>query len=313
MIAAHAAGIAVHATGGIGGVHRGALGVPRFDGRADASTSRRTSRSSAGRRSRSSAPARRPSSTSPPRSNTSRRGACRSSRSARTDVPGFYARSSGIRRRQSVPDIAMAALPGRPRPRHGARWRHPRLRARRPRTSRSRTTRSRDVVERAVREADAEGIGGPALTPWLLARIATLTDGASVRANTALIVNDARVAGEIARRVAAVRLRELTGARAHPSALPGPGALVHSADGRRPLDRPSPDGGSNPTCGSTRGVHGRTSKRSFAASARSSTSAACATSCSSRRLTGSSSRASSSPVPAAARGATPWAPWSRRR
>ena len=32
----------------------------------------------------------------------------------------------------------------------------------------------------------------------------SLTDGASVRANTALIVNDARVAGEIARRVAAV-------------------------------------------------------------------------------------------------------------
>ena len=62
----------------------------------------------------------------------------------------------------------------------------------------------RAVVDQAVHEADAAGIGGPALTPWLLARIATLTDGASVRANTALIVNDARVAGEIARRVAAV-------------------------------------------------------------------------------------------------------------
>ena len=58
----------------------------------------------------------------------------------------------------------------------------------------------RAVVDQAVHEADAAGIGGPALTPWLLARIATLTDGASVRANTALIVNDARVAGEIARR-----------------------------------------------------------------------------------------------------------------
>ncbi len=32
-------------------------------------------------------------------------------------------------------------------------------------------------------------------TPWLLARVAELTDGASVRANTALIENDARVAG----------------------------------------------------------------------------------------------------------------------
>ena len=39
----------------------------------------------------------------------------------------------------------------------------------------------------------AAGVAGPELTPWLLARIAVLTDGASIRANTALIVNDARV------------------------------------------------------------------------------------------------------------------------
>jgi pseudouridine-5'-phosphate glycosidase len=32
----------------------------------------------------------------------------------------------------------------------------------------------------------------------LLARIADLTDGASITANTALIINDARVAGELA-------------------------------------------------------------------------------------------------------------------
>ena len=40
---------------------------------------------------------------------------------------------------------------------------------------------------------------GPEITPWLLARIATLTDGASVRANTALITNNAGVAGRLAR------------------------------------------------------------------------------------------------------------------
>jgi pseudouridine-5'-phosphate glycosidase len=57
---------------------------------------------------------------------------------------------------------------------------------------------SRAAVEQAVREADHTGIGGPALTPWLLARIADLTDGASIAANTALIINDARVAGELA-------------------------------------------------------------------------------------------------------------------
>jgi pseudouridine-5'-phosphate glycosidase len=54
------------------------------------------------------------------------------------------------------------------------------------------------AVERAVREAEAAGISGPAVTPWLLARVAEITDGASVRANTALIVHDAQVAGELA-------------------------------------------------------------------------------------------------------------------
>jgi pseudouridine-5'-phosphate glycosidase len=60
----------------------------------------------------------------------------------------------------------------------------------------------REAVELAVREADAAGVGGPALTPWLLARIAALTEGASLRANTALIVNDARAAGQLASRLA---------------------------------------------------------------------------------------------------------------
>jgi len=50
-----------------------------------------------------------------------------------------------------------------------------------------------------------EGIHGPDLTPWLLARIAELTNGASIRANTALIVNNARVAGELAVLLASAR------------------------------------------------------------------------------------------------------------
>ena len=57
---------------------------------------------------------------------------------------------------------------------------------------------ARDAVERAVADAEAAGVVGPALTPWLLARIAMLTDGRSVPANTALIVNNARVAASLA-------------------------------------------------------------------------------------------------------------------
>ena len=48
------------------------------------------------------------------------------------------------------------------------------------------------------RRRERPGIHGPALTPWLLARIAELTDGASLRANAALIENDAGVAGRLA-------------------------------------------------------------------------------------------------------------------
>jgi pseudouridine-5'-phosphate glycosidase len=62
---------------------------------------------------------------------------------------------------------------------------------------------ARAAVERAIAESEAAGIGGPALTPWLLARIAQITQGASVRANVALIVNNARVAGQISAALAA--------------------------------------------------------------------------------------------------------------
>ena len=62
---------------------------------------------------------------------------------------------------------------------------------------------ARAAVERAIADADAAGVAGPELTPWLLARIAALTEGASVRANTALIVNNAGFAGALAIRLAA--------------------------------------------------------------------------------------------------------------
>jgi pseudouridine-5'-phosphate glycosidase len=57
---------------------------------------------------------------------------------------------------------------------------------------------ARAAVDQATADAEAAGVHGPDLTPWLLARIAALTDGAAVRANTALIVNNARVAGLLA-------------------------------------------------------------------------------------------------------------------
>ncbi len=60
------------------------------------------------------------------------------------------------------------------------------------------------VIERAVRESEEQGITGKEVTPFLLARIVELTGGESLRANIALVKNNARLATEIA--VAIARL-----------------------------------------------------------------------------------------------------------
>ena len=54
------------------------------------------------------------------------------------------------------------------------------------------------VIERAQAEADAAGVGGKALTPFLLARVLEATEGRSLRANAALIVSNAALAARIA-------------------------------------------------------------------------------------------------------------------
>ena len=54
------------------------------------------------------------------------------------------------------------------------------------------------ATKRALRDAEAEGIGGKAVTPFLLARINALTGGESLRSNIALVLNNARLAAQIA-------------------------------------------------------------------------------------------------------------------
>ena len=196
MIAAHAAGIRVFATGGIGGVHRGALGGgpdglrATFDISSDLEELARTPMAvvCAGPKAILDVPA--------TLEYLETRGVPLIA-VGQEELPGFFARSAGVNAPGSVPDVrgaaevvathlglglqagivvcvpvpAEAALPD---------------------------DVAREAVERAARDAREAGIAGPALTPWLLARIALLTDGASIRANTALIVNDAGLAGELA-------------------------------------------------------------------------------------------------------------------
>ncbi len=200
MIAAHAAGIVVFATGGIGGVHRGALGGAgatrdaTFDISSDLEELAKTPMIvvCAGPKSILDVPA--------TLEVLETRGVPVVA-VGQEDLPGFTARSSGIRAPWSVTTVEAAAelavahlalglgsgivvcvpVPADVALPHDL---------------------AREVATRAVSEADAANVHGPALTPWLLARIAELTGGASVRANTALIVNDAGVAGRIAVRLA---------------------------------------------------------------------------------------------------------------
>lgn len=54
------------------------------------------------------------------------------------------------------------------------------------------------TIERALADASSAGISGKATTPYLLKRIFELTDGKSLVSNIALVKNNARVAAEIA-------------------------------------------------------------------------------------------------------------------
>ncbi|WP_298557858.1 pseudouridine-5'-phosphate glycosidase [uncultured Aliiroseovarius sp.] len=58
------------------------------------------------------------------------------------------------------------------------------------------------VIEEALAAAEADGISAKGVTPYLLDRIFHATDGASLEANIALVKNNARLAAKIARSVA---------------------------------------------------------------------------------------------------------------
>lgn len=191
MIAAHAAGIRVFATGGIGGVHRGAIGgaSPSLDVSSDLEELGRTPMAvvCAGPKAILDVPA---------TLQYLETHGVPVVTIGQAELPGFYARSSGLASPQTAPDVAGAAAITRVHLELGLGGLLVCVPA--PEAEALPADVARVAVERAIREAEAAGVHGPATTPWLLARIAEITDGASIRANTALIVNDARVAGQLA-------------------------------------------------------------------------------------------------------------------
>ncbi|MGB1287413.1 MAG: pseudouridine-5'-phosphate glycosidase [Aggregatilineales bacterium] len=54
------------------------------------------------------------------------------------------------------------------------------------------------AIQQATEDAEKQGIHGKEVTPFVLARVADLTDGQSVKANHALLINNAKVASQIA-------------------------------------------------------------------------------------------------------------------
>ncbi|OOY05009.1 pseudouridine-5'-phosphate glycosidase [Thioclava sp. F28-4] len=61
------------------------------------------------------------------------------------------------------------------------------------------------VIEQALQEAEAQGIAAKAVTPFLLSRIFELTEGRSLEANIALVLNNARLAAAIAGEIITAR------------------------------------------------------------------------------------------------------------
>ncbi|HYG88278.1 MAG TPA: pseudouridine-5'-phosphate glycosidase [Azospirillum sp.] len=188
MIAARLAGIAVFATGGIGGVHRGA--ETSFDISADLDELAMTDVCVV----------------------------CAGAKSvldlAKTleyletrgvpvlgfctdDFPAFYARTSGLKvvRRCDTPEDVARIL--------RAKWRlglagGVLLANPIPEADALDAAEMEAVIARALADVDARGIAGKAVTPFLLDRLKELTGGRSLAANIALIRNNARVAAQVA-------------------------------------------------------------------------------------------------------------------
>ncbi len=112
------------------------------------------------------------------------------------EMPAFYTAESGIPLEHRVEDAGAAArlldLHGRLLGRHQGlllcvppAWPVPRA-------------AFEEVLAAALDRARAEGVGGKAVTPFLLAEVARLLGPAVVEANLALLEENARVAGEVA-------------------------------------------------------------------------------------------------------------------
>jgi pseudouridine-5'-phosphate glycosidase len=113
-----------------------------------------------------------------------------------SELPSFYSRSSGLPLEHRVEDASMAARVARARVELGQGG----LVFALPPPEEVALPRA-DVelhIAAALAEADRQGVRGKAVTPFLLSELAKRTGGKSLKANLALLTNNARFAGELA-------------------------------------------------------------------------------------------------------------------
>jgi len=189
---AAAAGVAVFATGGIGGVHRGSELTGDISADLDAIAHHPVITVSAGAKAFLDLPR-----------------TLEYLESAgvpvlgwrHDDFPAFYTRSAGmpVPHRVETADEVAAVLANRSRQGTGVLLAVPI-----PEADALDADELDQVVADALAECEASGVVGAAVTPFVLGRIGAATEGRSVPANLALAENNARVAAEIAVAVAGV-------------------------------------------------------------------------------------------------------------
>ncbi len=188
MIAAHLAGIGVFATGGIGGVHRGA--EASFDISADLRELAHTPVTvvAAGAKAILDLP-----------KTLEVLETCGVPVVAfgQDAFPAFWSRDSGLKAPLRMDDPAAVARAARLRRQLGLAGgmlvANPI-----PEGDEIPAATINPVIEAAQAEADAQGISAKQVTPFLLSRIFEMTGGASLTANIALVLNNARLAARIA-------------------------------------------------------------------------------------------------------------------
>ncbi len=113
------------------------------------------------------------------------------------ELPAFYSRSSGLQldlRADSTAEVAAIAT---------KHWQlgfttSVLVVAPVPATDEVPASEINKHIDEALTAAAEQGISGKAVTPFLLSRIAARTEGRALRANIALLENNARIAGQIA-------------------------------------------------------------------------------------------------------------------